>query len=354
MRSPLGHSFDSASVPHTHSPGLGSILNRVLPLQTAEWAAWFAGRLAVKAGWVLIACVGAAATEDCHVPTYPQKTPFPAWLLAAQSSPRKRAVLVIRGTYNETDALLDGQFEPATWEATQDGVGGLGTRCESPLTSMAFARSLCSPPSASRPPVSPATQPPCSRLLTSRVRSASRFPGRALRFASHGGFLRAARAILDDCGCRAALEKLRVAGYELTVVGHSLGGGVASIITALLRFGEVAKASDPSLPPPPPPPPRYDAATCVSFASPACVDTALSDALRGIVLTVTHNDDVVPRLNDANCRQLARDLIADDALYKEVRAPPGRPHAAAQSLCASRLDPLSREHVLPCPRPRPS
>ena len=33
------------------------------------------------------------------------------------------------------------------------------------------------------------------------------------------------------------------------------------------------------------------------------------------VTSVAHNDDVIPRLSDTNCRQLALGLVADDALY---------------------------------------
>ena len=32
---------------------------------------------------------------------------------------------------------------------------------------------------------------------------------------------------------------------------------------------------------------------------------------------VVHNDDLVPRLSDANCGRLAIEIVADDALYKE-------------------------------------
>jgi hypothetical protein len=39
----------------------------------------------------------------------------------------------------------------------------------------------------------------------------------------HGGMLQAARVILDECGCRAALTKLQDAGYALAIVRHALG-----------------------------------------------------------------------------------------------------------------------------------
>lgn len=57
--------------------------------------------------------------------------------------------------------------------------------------------------------------------------------------------------------------------------------------------------------------------TCIAFAAPACASEPLADALKPLVLSIVHNDDLVPRLSDCNCHQLAIDLIADDALYKE-------------------------------------
>jgi hypothetical protein len=233
-----------------------SYAHKLPPPHTApEWAAWFASRLAAKAGWCVIACHGAAKQEACVVPAYPHKTRVPSWLLAAQPQ-SKRVVLAIRGTHTPEDALIDADHERAVWESA---VGG---------------RHVC-----------------------------------------HRGMLRAARAILDDCGCRAALELFRSAEYSLTLVGHSLGAGVASVLTALLTLGEKATRSDPTAPPPPPQPPPFARVVCIAYACPSCVDKRLAELLKPSVLAAVHNDDVVPRLNDANFRQLALELLKDDPMY---------------------------------------
>ena len=206
------------------------------PHNTSAWAAWYAAQLAARSGWQTVACVGAASTEACCVPTHPP-TPFPAWLLAAQPEQR-RAVLTVRGSKSQNDWRINFHSEAEALD-----IGGLP-------------------------------------------------------YHVHGGMLRAARAILDDCGCRAALDRLHAAGYSLTIVGHSLGAGVAALLTALLigTFPSVA---------------------CFGFASPACVDQPLADRIKSAAVALVYNDDLVPRLSDACCHQLALELVADDPLYKQ-------------------------------------
>mmetsp|Transcript_9579 Transcript_9579/g.30663 ORF Transcript_9579/g.30663 Transcript_9579/m.30663 type:complete len:485 (+) Transcript_9579:244-1698(+) len=202
------------------------------PHDDPKWAAWYAGVLAARGGWTLVACVGASRAESdrCVVPRRPP-TLFPAWGLAV-SVARKHAVLTVRGSTTRADWVINSDLEPVAFK---------GGRC-------------------------------------------------------HRGMLLAARAVLDDCGARRLVDALLARGFNLTLVGHSLGAGVAVIIAALLD--------------------RVDRVDCVAYATPACVSPDLADALRPRVLTVVHRDDLVPRLSDANCAVLARDLVADDADYK--------------------------------------
>ena len=115
----------------------------------------YVGRLCAKAGWQLLACVGASRGEDdnCLTPSSPP-VHFPAWLLAARPD-TKHAVLALRGSVTPSDWAINSQCETRF-------LGSFG-QC-------------------------------------------------------HAGMLAAARSILEDCGARACCVKLREAGYTLTVI----------------------------------------------------------------------------------------------------------------------------------------
>ena len=116
---------------------------------------------------------------------------------------------------------------------------------------------------------------------------------------AHGGILRAARAILNDCGAGEAVDALRARGVRVTCVGHSLGGGVAALIATLLNdHGALPRVR------------------CYAFATPACVSADLAAFLKPTVTSCVLQDDVVPRLSDATCARLAADLVNDDANYR--------------------------------------
>ena len=51
------------------------------------------------------------------------------------------------------------------------------------------------------------------------------------------GMLRAARAILDDYGTRAVIDKLSKEKFNIKIIGHSLGAGTSALLTAELKNG---------------------------------------------------------------------------------------------------------------------
>ncbi len=72
-------------------------------------------------------------------------------------------------------------------------------------------------------------------------------------------------------------------GYEITIVGHSLGGGVAALLTYML------KSAIPNI-------------YCVTYGSPSCVDAATADVLKSHVLSIINHDDVISRITPQSIR----------------------------------------------------
>lgn len=207
------------------------------PHHGPEWAAWYCSRIAAPGGWTVVACVGASRAESDQC-VVPRLPPTPfPAWCLAVRISTKAALLSIRGSVTQADWVINSDIEPAPID------GG-----------------LC-----------------------------------------HHGMLAAARAILDDCGCLKLIDRLFEQGYDLKLVGHSLGAGVAVLMTHLLgpNSRRTGRALD-----------------CVAYATPACVSPDLADALRTNVLSVVHRDDLVPRLSDATCARLAKDLVADDMNFK--------------------------------------
>ena len=136
----------------------------------------------------------------------------------------------------------------------------------------------------------------------------------------HKGIYASAKHILHG-GSGKVLRVLRAAlqhypGYGLVVVGHSLGGAVASLIGIMLadrgrsprstfvtslephtNLYPNSDAMDPSVPPPevrlPPGRPIH----VYAYGPPATVSPLLRNASRGLITTIVYDDDVVPFLS---------------------------------------------------------
>jgi len=112
------------------------------------------------------------------------------------------------------------------------------------------------------------------------------------------------------------LSFLAKKSYAIRVVGHSLGGGVATLFGTLLKChfeAEFSRADEDNEV-------DIDVRTGVSgirehpvhvygYASPSCVDAVLSDYQQSFVTTVVLHDDVVPRLTPTSMRGLVKHLL---------------------------------------------
>ena len=114
------------------------------------------------------------------------------------------------------------------------------------------------------------------------------------------------------------LLELAMKGYRIRVTGHSLGGGVATLLgTLVLRqldkeanffdSKELTKArrplDDKAFVR------RKDLLRVYGYGTPSCVDACLSDYAKSFVTTVVLHDDVIPRLTPTSIRGLLKHLL---------------------------------------------
>ncbi|VDM42009.1 unnamed protein product [Toxocara canis] len=109
----------------------------------------------------------------------------------------------------------------------------------------------------------------------------------------HRGMLRSARYVLDTLKEHHVLEDLRVLypNYGISVCGHSLGAGVATLLALLLKQS-------------------YDSVRCYAFSPPGCVisESGLRET-ENLVFSVIVGDDLVPRLSYQALHKLKYGII---------------------------------------------
>ncbi|XP_044501871.1 uncharacterized protein LOC123222911 isoform X2 [Mangifera indica] len=120
-------------------------------------------------------------------------------------------------------------------------------------------------------------------------------------FSTHFGTAEAARWFLrHEIGTiRQFLENHE--GYRLRLVGHSLGGSIASLLAIMLR-----KKSSKELGFSP------DIVSAVGYATPPCVSREVAESCSGFVTTVVLQDDIIPRLSIASLSRLRNEILQTD------------------------------------------
>ena len=112
----------------------------------------------------------------------------------------------------------------------------------------------------------------------------------------HEGFLRSARAL--DAELRGLVQESvsvfsnndeNAPGFTVTLVGHSLGAAVASILTLLWRD-------------------QFRGLKCYAYGCPCVGSPGLCKVLEPYVISILHGDDIVPRLSIGSCDDL-RDSV---------------------------------------------
>ncbi|KAH0728703.1 hypothetical protein KY284_004568 [Solanum tuberosum] len=81
--------------------------------------------------------------------------------------------------------------------------------------------------------------------------------------------------------------------YEIKVVGHSLGGGTAALLTYILREQKELSSS-----------------TCVTFAPAACMTWELAESGKHFITTIINGSDLVPTFSTASIDVLRSEVTA--------------------------------------------
>lgn len=109
-----------------------------------------------------------------------------------------------------------------------------------------------------------------------------------LHGAAHKGMVQSARWLLGEVS--PVLVHLYTQGYQVTIVGHSLGAAVAALLTIMLR-------------------PQISNLVCYAYGTPACVDERLMASTFDCIVSVVNRDDVVPRLTVQNVESLTKSAL---------------------------------------------
>lgn len=90
-------------------------------------------------------------------------------------------------------------------------------------------------------------------------------------------------------------------GFRLRLVGHSLGGAIASLLATMIhRKSSKELGFNPEI------------VSAVTYGTPPCVSRGLAESCSGYVTTVVMQDDIIPRLSVASLTRLRNEILQTD------------------------------------------
>ncbi|KAJ7977271.1 Sn1-specific diacylglycerol lipase alpha [Quillaja saponaria] len=120
-------------------------------------------------------------------------------------------------------------------------------------------------------------------------------------YSTHFGTAEAARWFLcHELGTiRNCLDKYE--GFRLRLVGHSLGGAIASLLAIMIHRKSLKELGF-----------SPDIVSAVGYGTPPCVSKELAESCSDYVTTVVMQDDIIPRLSVASLTRLRNEILQTD------------------------------------------
>ncbi|XP_027368696.1 uncharacterized protein LOC113874682 [Abrus precatorius] len=114
---------------------------------------------------------------------------------------------------------------------------------------------------------------------------------------AHCGMVAAARWIAKLCTPTLLKALSECPDFKVKIVGHSLGGGTAALLTYILREQKELSSS-----------------TCVTFAPAACMTWELAESGKHFITTIINNSDLVPTFSASSVDDLRSEVAASSWL----------------------------------------
>ncbi|KAK4265817.1 hypothetical protein QN277_026818 [Acacia crassicarpa] len=114
---------------------------------------------------------------------------------------------------------------------------------------------------------------------------------------AHCGMVAAARWIAKLCTPSLLKALGEYPDFKLKIVGHSLGGGTAALLTYILREQK-----------------EFSSTTCVTFAPAACMTWELAESGKHFITTIINGSDLVPTFSTSSIDDLRSEVTASSWL----------------------------------------
>ncbi|KAK7246356.1 hypothetical protein RIF29_41223 [Crotalaria pallida] len=114
---------------------------------------------------------------------------------------------------------------------------------------------------------------------------------------AHCGMVAAARWIAKLCTPTLLKALSECPDFKVKIVGHSLGGGTAALLTYILREQK-----------------EFSSSTCVTFAPAACMTWELAESGKNFITTIINGSDLVPTFSTSSIDDLRSEVTASSWL----------------------------------------